>query len=277
MALSCDPIAGQAVMRLTLDFVPEAGTQISATISRSVNGGPFENLVGYGLLCQQGVYYDTTAPLDVPLTYQVTANDGTFSQCSGSIDSGGLVWFKDPARPWANFSADLCVEPTTIGDPDCVAPVGTISLIRFGEEERAADATLFPILNTEFPIDVFGRRKGVTTSVQFASRTCEAIDQVYTLFTAGGPIFIQAPAAYCWPDRYLQPGDLKMTYISPDQRKPWRMWEVPLTELAPVFVNSAQGTVCANWCGIEENYATFADLTATGLSWLEIAQGDALC
>ncbi len=32
----------------------------------------------------------------------------------------------------------------------------------------------------------------------------------------------------------------------------------------------------ANWCAVEEQYPTFAALTATGLTWGQIAQGQAV-
>jgi hypothetical protein len=81
-------------------------------------------------------------------------------------------------------------------------------------------------------------------------------------------------APYGQSDRYYQPGDLSEDYLSIDQRKPYRLWQAPLTAVnAPV--GPPQGTDTANWCVIEEQYATFADLTATGLTWGQIAAGEA--
>jgi hypothetical protein len=276
MAITCTVIADQAIMLLSFDYTVEAGTQTSLTLTRTVDGVETP-LITYGLLCEQGYYYDTTMPLDVPVTYTATTDDAIVDTCTDTVPSGGFVWFKDPGRPWANLRLDLCAVPTPPATPDCDPPEDAISLVQFGIETRPGDFGLFPVLDAERPIDVWARRKDVITSVRFASRTCEAVDEIYTLFTGGGPILIQAPPAYCWPDRFVQPGDLVMEYVSPDQRKPWRVWDVPLTVVDSPLVLGIQGTECANWCDIQDSYATWADLTATALTWGEIASGDALC
>ena len=275
MAVTCTAHNDIASVLLEMDYTAEAGTQTGLIIRRSVGGEPFSDLVGYGLLCEQGYYWDTTMPLDVPVTYQFETTDGIIETCTVTVDGGGFVWLKDPGRPWANVRLDLCLVPTPPADPDCAPPEEPLALIQFGDEVRPADANLFPILDQELPVDVYARRKGVTTSIQFASRTCEAIDLVYQLFTAGGPILIQAPEIYCWPDRFWQPGDLEMEFISRDQRKPWRLWSVPLTQVVAPAIDTIQGVEDATWCCVNETYATYADFTATGLTWGEVASREA--
>lgn len=273
MPITCTPDNNLAVTLITMDYTGEVGTQLLVTLERSVGGEPFEFLTDYGLLCEQGYYYDTTMPLDVPVTYRGTTDDGLISTCMSTVDSGGFVWFKDPGRPWANFRLDLCMVPTPPAN-ECAPPEEPIALIQFGSETRAADATLSPLLADEFPDDVFSRRKAPTTSIQFASRTCEAVDTIYTLFTAGGPILIQAPAVYCWPDRFVQPGDLQMDYISRDQRKPWRLWSVPLAVVDRPAIASIQGVFGQTWCDVADTYPTFADLTASGKTWADLVTGN---
>lgn len=270
MPITCSPSDDLATILLTMDYTGEVGVQTSVFVERSVNGAPFESFINYGLLCQQGYFYDTTMPLDVPVTYRATTNDNLVSTCTSTIDSGGFVWLKDPGRPWANIRMDLCTTPTPPASPDCAPPEEAIALVQFGTEVRAADANLFPYLGAETPGDVYSRRKAPTTSITFASRTCEAVDAIYTLFTAGGPLLIQAPAVYCWPDRFVQPGDLQMEYISRDQRKPWRLWSAPLAVVsAPSIVNN-QGVVGQTWCAVADTYPTYTALTASGLTWGDI-------
>lgn len=274
MPITCTPDNANAIILLTMDYTGEAGTQTVAIVERSIDGGPFEPFIGYGLLCEQGYYYDTTMPLDVPITYRSTSNDGFVSTCTTAVDSGGYAWMKDPGRPFANIRLDLCMTPTppaTVCDP----PEDDVALIRLGSESRAADSNLFPVLGNERPVDVFARRKDVVTQLQFATRTCEAIDRVYDLYTAGGPLLFQIPAVYCWPDRFMQPGDLQMDYISTDQRKPWRLWTVPLTAVDRPPINNIQGVVNQTWCCVAENYATYADFTASGLTWADVMTGGA--
>lgn len=276
MPIVCTAQNDIASVLLEMDYTGEAGTQTSVTITRSVDGGPFESFIGYGLLCEQGFYYDTTMPLDVPITYHARTSDGFESECTVTVLSGGFVWFKDPGRPWANIRLDLCMTPTPPATPGCADPEEPIALIQFGSESNEADVALFPLLADPHPSDTFSRRKDVSTSVQFASRTCEAIDSVRTLFEAGGPILIQAPAVYCWPDRFLQPGELQMEYISRDQRKPWRLWSVPLTTVDRPFIGTIQGVEGQTWCDIIDTYPTYADFTAGGFTWADVVVGDAI-
>lgn len=274
MPITCAADNTRALILLELDYTGEALTQTSVFIERSIDGGvTYSPLIDYGLLCEQGFFYDTTMPLDTLVTYRATTNDNLVSTCSDTVDSGGLVWFKDPGRPWANISLDLCGTPTPPAT-ECAPPDSPIALIQLGSETRAADVGLFPILADEYPDDVYSRRKQVTTSITFASRTCEAIDAIYNLFTAGGPLLIQCPAVYCWPDRFVQPGDLQMDYISPDQRRPWRLWSVPLTVVRAPATPNVQGVLGQTWCDVADTFATFADLTASGLTWEDIETGN---
>jgi hypothetical protein len=80
---------------------------------------------------------------------------------------------------------------------------------------------------------------------------------------------------YGYKDRYFQPGDLSEAYISEDQRRPLRLWSSPLTAVDQP-VGLPQGTDTANWCAVEDQYPTFAALTATGLTWGQVAQGQAV-
>lgn len=214
------------------------------------------------------------------------------------------VWPAGTAEPdeWAIFDVDasfaaagsvgfrsINVASTNVGalalyDNFAVTalPVPTDDLVWVGyrDKVRAMDAGLFPVLDRERPVDVFARRKDLVTSALFLSRTLASIKDVYDLFTVGGPLIFQTPIIYGMDrpygvvDRCFQPGDLVESYISQDQRKPVRLWSVPLTAVeSPVGL--PQGTDTANWCVIEDKYPTYADLTATGLTWGQIAEGDA--
>lgn len=279
MALIANVDTDNAFVALFVDFSPVAGTHTTATVVRILPDGTETFVQGATqdellLLGEQGYLWDTAAPLDVAVTYRATSDTGdTMTAGPVTVPSNGFVWFKDPNRPWANVRVDLCIDPTP---QQCGAElVDDVALVAFGPEARAADAGLFPILNRELPVDVFARRKGVVTSARFVSRTLEAVDKIYVLFTAGGPLFIQAPAVYGWPDRYVQPGDLGMDRISPDQRRPWRLWEVPLTVIDQP-VGLPQGVIDATWCDLEEDYATWADFNAAnpGATWGDVVSGE---
>lgn len=161
------------------------------------------------------------------------------------------------------------------------AAADQLAWVGFRDKVRAVDAGLFPVLDRERPADVYARRKDITTSCLFLSRSLPALDAVYDLYTAGGSLFFQVPDVYGMSrqsgqkDRYFQPGDLNEGYISDDQRKPLRLWSAPLTAV-DLPIGLPQGTDTANWCVYEEQYPTFAHLTATGLTWGQIAQGQGI-
>lgn len=280
MALSAVVDNATASVLLTADYSGEAGNQFTATVVRIHPDGSEHIVRGASdalLLGEIGYFYDYEAPLDVAVTYRSTSAPVVVVYNAGpvTIVSSDYVWFKDPGRPWANVRVDLCSQPTSA----CGVPEDPVALIRIGDNTRASDFTTADILNAERPADIYARRKDITTTITFATRTLAAIDSIYTLFTAGGPLFIQMPAAYGWPDRYVQPGNLVEEYLGDDQRKPWRLWNVPLIAVdALAAENPAQGTLCANWCLVEDTYATFADLTAAAVTWGDLLDGGApLC
>jgi len=280
MSLTLTVDTANAGVLVTIDYSVVAGTQNFIDLVRITPDGTRTPVRGAtNLETHSGVnyVYDFEAPLDTAITYESQSRPDNVVQTAGpiTISSNGFVWFKDPTRPWADIRVDLCSQP----DLACSDPTDPIALINLGPKTRAGDFTVPGILNAERPADIFARRKDITTSVTFASRTLAAIDDIYTLFTAGGPIFLQMPAAYGWPDKYFQPGDLVETPIGQDRRRPWRLWEVPLIAVDQPSPNALpQGTTCANWCLVEDTFPTFADLTALATPWSNLLDGGApLC
>lgn len=222
---------------------------------------------------------DTEAPLNVPIHYRAYEDVDGLGTSANQVVSNTITitsaysWFKDPARPWANVRVDLCSQT---GSP---CPDGTdVSLLRLGDKTRASDANLIGILDRELPADIWARRKGIVASVVFLTRTLDAINRVYDLFTAGGPLLLQFDPLFGWADAYWQPGELSEVYTgSADQRVPYRQWSVPLVQVdQPAPAAAGQGNACANWCVVEADYATIQDLTDTGLTWLDVANCEAV-
>lgn len=275
MALTVTPQTPIAVFALHIDYTAAAGTQTTATIYRGLSAtGPWEELRTVTLLGEEAYAFDNTAPLDTPVWYRTVADDGTeFIDGPEELDSGGEgAWLRDPGRPWADIELSVCTTP----DPLC-DPVDALSWIGFDTFGRPTDAGLWEILNDEKPADVYARRKNLSTTINFFSRTLAMKTRVYELFTAGGPLFLQLPAIYGWIDDFIQTtADLTEDYITKDQRKPWRKWQAPVRTvrrpLGPI-----QGTGCANWCEVAVIYPTYADLTASSGTWGEVADGTATC
>lgn len=288
MPITATVDTANAGVQLFIDYATETGTHTTATLYRHVGAltADGENVRGVTitLLAEQAYVFDHEAPLDQQIWYTVVSDTGlTLTTGPVTIASNGFVWIKDPGRPWADLRFDLCLTPTRGPSAvDCVPVEVPLAWVGFQNKTRAADAGLFDILQSEYPADVYARRKALVTGCHFLSRSVAAITSVYELFTAGGPVLIQVPAIYGMDapygpsDRYYQPGDLDEDYLSSDQRKPYRLWTTPLTEVqAPGPVGDAQGTDAANWCVIKDTYQTMGDVAASGYTWGQAATGAA--
>jgi len=266
------------IVYLTADFTALPGTQTTATIERGTSAtGPWTLIGEVTLLAEVGVFYDTTAPLDTELWYRWTGSPGAVVITEGPYIeiSDGSVLLKDPLRPWANLALSFCETPQQALAAICDPGGPDLVWAGFGEFVRRADANLFDVYDAEKPADIYGRRKRLDGSLKLFSKTLVARDAVEALFTAGGPLQLQLPAIYGWPDAVLQPGDLVETYLSRDQRRPYRVWDAPFTLVDTPF-GPGQGTVEANWCLLAETYPTYADLIAAGVTWGEVASGEAM-
>lgn len=269
------------VVYLTVDYVAAAGTQTSATLERGPSAmGPWEFLRDVPLLGEVGSTYDTAAPLDTPLWYRWTSDlgdvvvQGPFTELSN-----GSVFLKDPGRPWANLEMSFCEDgPHPVARALCAQAGPDFVWVAHGTKTRRADAGLFDRVNSSTPADVYGRRKRLDGSMEFFSKTLAGIEAVDALFDAGGPLQLQMPPEYGWPDNFVQPLDLDEDYISRNQRLPFRLWNAPFTIVdSGQIVGPIQGTACANWCTVEETWPTFADMTAAGGTWLDVASGETQC
>lgn len=233
-----------------------------------VRGADPVNLVGTPAAA---VLIDAEVPFGVTVSYRAYAVAFPATVITSSTVTLAVpttMWFKDPLRPWANFVADYCAEPQTV----CVVPSNPISVARYGARSRPMDAGLFGVLDAEYAADIWGRRKQANTGITFLSRTLAAIDTIETLFTAGGPLFLQIPPIYGRPDHYYQPDALEDDTVGEDQRKPYRIWSAPLVPVdRPPAALGQQGTAAANWCAVADRYATSAELAATGQTWQQLA------
>ena len=234
------------------------------------------------LMDGQAFYVDTTAPiLNSGITtvwYRLTTDVTGFVLVisAAPADPAEAVWLTDPLRPWADLALDTC--STTDGhEPGCSTPDpefvwGGMT----GSLDSVVDAGQFDVLNAERPADIFARRKYAEGAFTFFTRSLDAIERVYELFTAGGPIMIRIPQIYGFADQIVQPGTVQMEYAFRDQRRPERRWDVPFVIVDAPF-GPVQGTDCNNWCEIEAAFTTMQDLTNYGGTWMSVLNGDVLC
>ncbi len=286
LTATADPTFAHVLLRT--EFTATGST--TALIERSIDGGVTWVTVRGGDAVQLigpapsagpriGYLYDTEAPFNVALLYRSTNNLGTVTTAGPVtiVVADGVSWMKDPARPWANLKISECVKNAfdVTCAPQPVEPAIFLVYSGLGTQTRAADATLFPILNRTRPADVYAKRKDVSTSWQIASVTLTAINSIVTFYAWGGPIFLQLDPTFGWPDRYYQPGNVDEQRMSGDLTQPMRSWPVPITVVdAPV--GPAQGTAENNWCVIAATYPTWADLFASGFTWGDVVGGGAV-
>lgn len=270
---------------VTVTAVPGSIGPNFAFVERSLTAtGPWTRIGQASLSNGTGYFYDNTVPFDTPVWYRGVylnlADEETPGAVTGpfTLVSSGNVVLSDPNRPWADLEFGFCATSEALNRAACVP--GGIEFVwsRFGSRTRRVDAGLFDRLDSETPADIYARRKNLDSGALVLTKTLDAIDRMYDLFTAGGPLFLRAPAEYGRTDYYLQPGDLTEDHLSEliDQRFPHRLWSFPYTLVDPVLAVQ-QGTDCANWCVIAETFPTFADLTATGDTWADVATGVTVC
>ena len=273
-------MADDGVLYVSVDFTAAAGTQTTATLERGLSAtGPWELIRTVTLLGQTGFTFDTTVPLDTPVWYRWTGDPGAAVIIQGPFteEGGEDVLLKDPLRPWANLALSFCATPQLALSELCGPSAPELVWVGFGDQTYRSDANLFDVYNDWVPADIYGIRKRFDGELTLMSKTLAAKEAVIALFAGGGPLQIQSPAVYGQPDIIVQPGNLPESYLSGtrDQRRPFRIWSAPFTvvrrPLGPI-----QGTDDANWCVLADAYPTFADLTATGYTWAQVASGEAV-
>lgn len=266
------------IVCLSVDFTAAPGTQTTATLERGLSAtGPWTFIRTVDLLNQLGQDCDTAAPLDTQVWYRWTGDPGGTTIVQGPFiePSDGTVLLKDPLRPWANISLAFCATPQGVAKALCNPNSPELIWAGFGETVFRADANLFDVYNARVPSDIFGYRKRLDGELRLHSKTLNGRVLIETLFAGGGPLQIQLPAIYGFPDAFVQPGDLTEGYIASDQRIPHRSWQAPFTVVdAPM--GPVQGTENANWCAVQETFGTFAALTASGFTWAQVASGQAV-
>ncbi|TXS16343.1 hypothetical protein EAO70_12965 [Streptomyces sp. adm13(2018)] len=258
---------------------------LTAYVERSTSAtGPWKRIGIVQLTGGRGYFYDNTAPLDTPVWYRfVYLNLAGVETVSGfmvgpvTLDSDGTIILSDPNRPWADIEFSLCASAEALMTQACNPGGAEFVWSRFDGRTQRASVGLFDRLDSQTPADVYGRRKSWDSGARLLTKTLAARDRVDDLFTAGGPLYLRAPAVYGIRDVTIQPQDLADDYLTEaiDQRWPHRIWSFGYTVVDDVLAVQ-QGTDCANWCAIE-TFPTFADLTATGQTFGAIAAGETVC
>lgn len=252
------------------------------TYSYSAAPGTF--LAGDSYMVPSGgdaIFYDTEAPLDMPFYYiagtvdrttGVVTNYYTIPKMLSSetiLGSSGDLWLKDPLHPWKDRRVTLI---QTAG-PQCI-PGYSIFFGAMQEEARATRNTSFVVQDRARPVVTTRVRGSVGSTLNLVGRTFPDRDAVIDLTSTGAALFLQAPVTYGLPQRYMTVGDVVVSRLSSDHRRPWRALALPFQEVDQPLGN-AYGVLGVRWNDICDRYPTFASAAAAGLTWEQVMLGAA--
>lgn len=185
-----------------------------------------------------------------------------------TVPSSGAAWLKDPLRP----AGDVRVE---LGKPGAACSTEQrVWFVGFTEETYAADSSAFEVVDAPRPDVAASVRKDATGTLLLATRTLADRDRLLAMLAGGTPLLFQAPPEYGWPDRYLAVGDVVVSRIAADHRKPWRRLALPFVVVdAPA--GPAEGVPGVRWDDMCNQYATWQQFDASGLTGVDVLFGEA--
>jgi hypothetical protein len=202
-------------------------------------------------------------------TAPVTNAAGSAQSAGVAVASLGACWLKDPLRPGASVRVDFAFDP----NPLCV-PAEGVFFQSMDAEQRGANAANFNISDQAELIVVSKVRSSITSTLTLVSRTFADRDRLNVALAPGSPLLFQVPAQYGVVQQYLSIGTTTVSRVLPDHRFPIRVFSLPYTSVAAPG-GPMQGTVGARWSDTCNRYATWAAVTAAGLTWTQVLDGAA--
>lgn len=213
--------------------------------------------------------YDTTVPLDVPVEYLVAVPGEELVVVTGpvTVASGGLWRLGDPARPYLDITASLAA-----GVAECSTVGAIITMGMSGDSLDGRGETA----------DVPGRRDPIVGTevmslprfeLRMATRTTADREAAEALLATGDVLLLRTPSAYAMGPRYVLVSEVQIDRLVNDHRKSWRRISAGLRQVGAPEVG-AYGWLGTRWMDLCTGpYATWADLTAAGISWSTIGYG----
>lgn len=192
---------------------------------------------------------------------------GSATSAGISVPSLGACWLKDPLRPAANVRVDFAFDP----NPLCT-PTEGVFFQGMDQEARAANSANFNISNQAEPIVVSKVRSSISSTLTLVSRTLPDRDRLNVALAPGSPLLFQVPAEYGVLQQYLSVGATSVARVLPDHRFPIRVFSLPYTSVAAPG-GPMEGAVGARWSDMCNRYATWAAVTAAGLTWTQVLDG----
>lgn len=260
VGMSFRDAAGAILSSTTTAAAVLAATTVTATATAPANTVSVQMLV-----TMTGTPAATTVVSISTIT--IVNNAGSATSGAALLPSLGAVRLKDPLRPGASVRVDFTFDP----NPLCI-PAEGIFWQSLDAESQAANAAVFNINNQANPVVVSKVRSAVTSTLTLVSRTFPDRDRLAALLAPGSPLLMQVPDEYGMPDRYLSVGADTISRVLPDHRFPIRVFSLPHSVVSAPG-GPMQGTVGARWSDTCNRYASWALVTAAGLTWTQVLDG----
>lgn len=275
--------AGTGSVRLRIDTSGDPPPGGVVTVSRRVAGEeetePIIPAAGYlsataaiHLINGTAVLTDTSAPLDVPVEYlaglpgqdQVVATDPI------TVPSGGVWRLGDPLRPYLDLTLTLTRAAPA---PWCPESTGAKIILGLSEDSLDMQSEVFRVPGSRTPLTSVEPIASPVFEIRFATRSHEDRLQAEAIFAPGGNLLLRVPANYQFEQRYLTITSVRVERISPDHRRPWRVFTVQAKECDQP-PGASYGWVGARWADLcPGSYPDWAAVLAAGLSWASLGSG----
>jgi hypothetical protein len=195
---------------------------------------------------------DYEAPLDKPVYYVVTQLTPTGNDTGTSnvvtVPSHGYTWIKDPSYTGRNMVIPVVTNVTGL--------------------TRAAQSGVFQILDRANPIVVSTVRAGLSATLTCHTLTRTQEQALLDILSSGNVLLLQGPPNELG-NRYVAIGDVgeELVGLVTDEA---RVWTLPFTTVDRPAGIASPNPVDNTWRAVKTKYATWGDLTASGLTWQQL-------
>lgn len=229
-------------------------------------------------------FWDGEAPFDVNVFYELTSacnSTAVVTSNTVDLDSNGDGWLRDPVDPTRNLRIvmedffDECV------DEDVIVFSG------LDTRSYASGSGVFDRIDTARPNTVSMKRKNYGSTLYLTSFSLDDVDGLEDIFADGRILSLTLPMVYGWAHRtygtdYITMFDITQNLLGVDQRVSTRVWSIPF-RLSTEPVDTSEGGTGGNGIGGGDAVydvlaasvigTTYNSLTASGFTYLQIAQG----
>lgn len=228
--------------------------------------------------------WDNEAPFDTNVFYEMTSacdTDVLATSNTVNLSSGGDGWLRDPVDPTRNLRISMDGSFDDCVDQDVLVFSGLGSRVY----ENASG--VFDHIDAARPITVSQTRKNYASVLSLTSFSLDDIDGVEDILADGRVLSLSLPMTYGWAHRtfgtdHITIFDVTQSLFGVDQGVTARAWEIPFRLSDPPVDTSAGGTGGNGIGGGDATYdalaasalgVTYANLTASGQTYLQVAQG----